>query len=110
MNLLLNAIDAIAQKNGPGEIHITTAVLKEQGAEPRVTVSIRDTGTGIPPDKVKRIFDPFYTTKPVGKGTGLGLSISHGIVEKHGGKISVDSTAGEGSTFTVELPIGPRAG
>ncbi len=108
MNILVNAIDAIAQKGGRGEIDITTAVVREEGADPRVRISIRDTGTGIAPDKLKRIFDPFYTTKPVGKGTGLGLSISHGIVEKQGGRIYAGSTPGKGTTFTVELPIGPR--
>jgi two-component system NtrC family sensor kinase len=74
-----------------------------------VSVSIRDTGTGIEPAKLPRIFDPFFTTKDVGEGTGLGLSISHGIVTKHGGTIQVESKPGEGSAFTVELPVGPRA-
>jgi len=58
---------------------------------------------------VKRIFDPFFTTKPIGKGTGLGLSVSHGIVEKHGGTLRVESVPGQGTTLTVELPLGPRA-
>jgi two-component system NtrC family sensor kinase len=109
MNLLSNAIDAIEQKGEPGEIFVKTAVIKDDGEAPRVSVSVRDTGTGIPPDKIKRVFDPFFTTKPVGHGTGLGLSVSHGIVTKHGGTIRVESRPGEGSTFTVELPIGPRA-
>lgn len=70
-----------------------------------VTIAIEDTGVGIPADRIAKIFDPFYTTKPVGKGTGLGLSVSYGIVEKHGGRIEVDSEPGNGSRFTIWLPI-----
>src|SRR3990172_8790932 len=109
MNLLTNAIDAINAKGGEGDIHVSTSVVEDPVGERRVSVAIRDTGTGIPPEKVKRIFDPFFTTKPVGRGTGLGLSVSHGIVEKHGGAIRVESVPGQGSTLTVELPLGPRA-
>ena len=64
-----------------------------------------DTGGGIPPEELTKLFDPFYTTKPVGQGTGLGLSISHGIVQKHNGAIEVESEVGKGTTFTVRLPI-----
>ena len=70
-----------------------------------MTVSIRDSGPGIPPDQRKKIFDPFFTTKPVGVGTGLGLSISHGIIERHGGKIEVESSPETGTSFTVTLPV-----
>lgn len=66
---------------------------------------MRDSGCGIPPDELRRVFDPFFTTKPVGSGTGLGLSISYGIVERHGGRIEVDSTPGQGSEFRVWLPL-----
>ena len=97
MNLLTNAADAI---EGEGDIWITTAVEDEI-----VRVSIRDSGAGIDPENLKQIFDPFFTTKDVGKGTGLGLSISYGIVEKHGGKIEVESKVGEGTTFTVVVPV-----
>jgi two-component system NtrC family sensor kinase len=69
-------------------------------------VEVKDTGPGIPPANQDRIFDPFYTTKPVGKGTGLGLSICYGIIKKMGGDISVHSVMDEGTTFTVEIPIG----
>jgi two-component system NtrC family sensor kinase len=68
-------------------------------------VAIRDDGCGIPADTIGRVFDPFYTTKDVGEGTGLGLSISHGIVEAHGGRLDVHSTPGEGTTFSVVLPV-----
>ena len=64
-------------------------------------------GEGIPEENLTRIFDPFFTTKDVGKGTGLGLATSYGIIESHGGKISVKSKIGEGTTFAIELPIHP---
>jgi len=69
-----------------------------------VWIAFTDTGEGIPPENLSRIFEPFYTTRL--KGTGLGLSISHGIVERHGGCIEVESEVGRGSTFTVWLPVG----
>ena len=99
MNLLVNAAQAI---DGRGTITITTGREGEQ-----VFVAVRDTGSGIAPDKLNRIFDPFFTTKPVGTGTGLGLSVSYSIVERHGGRIAVDSTVGEGTEFTVWLPVRP---
>jgi two-component system NtrC family sensor kinase len=70
-----------------------------------VEIGIADTGHGIPPEHLERIFDPFYTTKEVGKGTGLGLSVSQGIVARHGGSIRVQSRVGKGSTFTIWLPL-----
>jgi two-component system NtrC family sensor kinase len=72
-----------------------------------VWIEIEDTGCGIPEQIRTRIFDPFYTTKPVGKGTGLGLSISYGIIQKHGGRIDLESEVGKGSTFRIFLPIKP---
>jgi two-component system, NtrC family, sensor kinase len=98
MNLLVNAAQAIGTL--AGEVRIATRC---EGRT--VMISVSDTGAGISPDELTRIFDPFFTTKPVGEGTGLGLSISHGIVERHGGKIEVESAAGRGTTFTVSLPI-----
>jgi signal transduction histidine kinase len=68
-------------------------------------VYVSDSGVGIPPENLERIFDPFFTTKEVGQGTGLGLSISYGIVEKHNGRIEVESVPGKGSTFTLLLPM-----
>jgi two-component system NtrC family sensor kinase len=97
MNLLVNAAQAIDQK---GRI-----TLKSGSCEDKVWVSVSDTGSGIPPEIMARIFDPFFTTKPIGKGTGLGLSVSYGIIEKHGGKIEVASQPGQGTTFTVWLPV-----
>ncbi|TXR54097.1 sensor histidine kinase [Reinekea thalattae] len=73
--------------------------------EDNVEVSIADTGMGIAPEKLKEIFEPFYTTKPVGKGTGIGLAITKSIVERHHGVIEVESTLGEGTTFYILLPI-----
>jgi signal transduction histidine kinase/ligand-binding sensor domain-containing protein len=97
MNLLLNAIDAIEDK---GTITIGTS--KADGS---IQVSIKDTGRGIPEDIQSKIFDPFFTTKDVGKGTGLGLSICHSIIEKHKGKIEVQSETGKGSEFMILLPV-----
>jgi len=98
MNLLVNAAQALSAKGG--EVRISTLVEEES-----VTIAIADTGGGIQPENLNRIFEPFYTTKPVGEGTGLGLSISFGIVERHGGTIAVDTRLHEGTTFTVTLPI-----
>jgi two-component system NtrC family sensor kinase len=98
MNLLVNAAQAIDAAGG--EVCITTRC---EGGTVRVLIS--DTGGGIAPEYLSKIFDPFFTTKPVGEGTGLGLSTSYGIVERHGGKISVESRLGEGTTFTVVLPV-----
>ena len=97
MNLLVNAAQAIEDS---GEVTIST-----RRDERFAYVEIRDSGSGIPEDKLGSIFDPFFTTKPVGSGTGLGLSISYGIVKDHGGDISVESEVGVGSTFTVTLPL-----
>jgi len=69
---------------------------------------ISDTGKGIAAEALGRVFDPFYTTKPVGKGTGLGLSLAWSIVARHGGKIEVASEVGKGTTFTVTLPVEPK--
>ena len=99
LNLLLNAVDA-SSKGDRIQILILPA------DNPRyVAVKVIDTGTGIPEHILMSIFDPFFTTKEKGKGTGLGLSVSQGIVGKHGGRIRVASKEGEGTTFTVTLPI-----
>jgi two-component system NtrC family sensor kinase len=98
VNIIMNAVDAM---EGGGTLTITTQSSSNASS---LEVSFRDTGCGIAPDALDRIFEPFYTTKAVGHGTGLGLSISYGIVEKHGGTIRVHSRVGEGSTFVVVLP------
>jgi len=95
-NLILNARDAMP-KGG----WLTLATRAEDDA---VVVEIRDTGHGIKPEHVRRIYDPFFTTKGIGRGTGLGLSISFGIVQEHGGAIFVESVPGQGTTFQVALP------
>ena len=95
-NLILNARDAMP-KGG----WLTLATRAEDDA---VVVEVRDTGHGIKPEHVRRIYDPFFTTKGIGRGTGLGLSISFGIVQEHGGAIFVESVPGQGTTFQVALP------
>jgi two-component system NtrC family sensor kinase len=104
LNIILNAIDATEQG---GHITITTALSYSPDAEGKrgLEISIADTGQGIAPEHLDKLFDPFFTTKEVGKGTGLGLSVSQGIVERHGGTIRVQSAVGEGSTFTIWLPL-----
>jgi len=97
MNLLVNAAQAVGET---GEVSISTQLDGDS-----IVVVIRDNGIGIPKDQLSKIFDPFFTTKPVGVGTGLGLSMSYGIVERHGGRISVQSKVNQGTTFTVRIPI-----
>jgi signal transduction histidine kinase len=97
LNLLMNACDALGEK---GTIRIRT---RRRGEGVRLEFS--DDGPGIPPESLSRIFDPFYTTKPVGAGTGLGLSLSHSIIERHGGRLAVDSEVGVGTTFAIDLPV-----
>jgi signal transduction histidine kinase len=100
MNLLENAVEAIRAAARPGVIRLRTRV--EAGA---VNIEIEDNGIGIPPENLGKIFDPGFTTKGVRVGTGLGLPICYQIVEAHGGRIEVESRLGEGSRFTVTLPM-----
>jgi len=97
LNLLVNAAQAIRER---GVITIRTGCDGEW-----VWLAFSDSGCGIAPEVVPRIFEPFFTTKPVGSGTGLGLSLSYGIVQRHGGRLEVDSRPGEGATFTIRLPL-----
>ena len=98
-NLILNSKDAIKQAGRNGLIEIKTA---EQNGSVQIVVS--DNGSGISKENLGKIFDPFFTTKELGKGTGLGLAVTFGIVEKHKGRIDVDSDPGHGTKFTVSLP------
>jgi len=95
--LLLNARDAIPDG---GRITISTSS-SEDGS---LTIEVADTGVGIAPENVAKIYDPFYTTKGVGRGTGLGLAVSYGIVQEHTGHISVESTPGQGTSFRITSP------
>jgi two-component system, sporulation sensor kinase E len=98
MNLLVNAHQAI---EGDGRVEVSTACAEGE----MVSITVRDTGSGIPPEAMDRIWDPFFTTKEVGKGVGLGLALTYNIVKRNGGDIRVESRVGEGSRFTVTLPI-----
>lgn len=97
MNLLINACQSVV---GRGEV-----IIRSEADADQVTLRIRDTGSGIEPSVLPRIFEPYFSTKSAADGTGLGLPITKRIVEKHGGRLEVESTLGEGTTFTVVLPI-----
>lgn len=99
VNLVTNAAHALEQRGGVVTLELAPA------AGGRVAARVRDDGPGMPPEVKGRAFEPFFTTKPNGKGSGLGLSIVQGIVARHGGAIAVESAPGEGSTFTVTLPV-----
>ncbi len=106
MNILANAADAIGTRHG--NIWIVTRA--HDGGAPgeaagTVTIAIRDDGAGMPPEVCAKVFEPFFTTKAVGQGTGLGLSVSYGIVTRHHGTLSVESTPGGGATFAITLPV-----
>jgi C4-dicarboxylate-specific signal transduction histidine kinase len=103
INLLTNARDAL-ETSERKEVSIACSVGED------VVIVLRDTGPGIPEGLEQRIFDPFFTTKDVGSGTGLGLSITYGIVQEHGGEITVENTPGEGAAFTIALPLAFDAG
>jgi two-component system, NtrC family, sensor kinase len=100
LNLFLNARDAMPRG---GWLSVSTRVDGDH-----TVVEIADTGSGIPPEQLARIYDPFFTTKAIGRGTGLGLSITYGIVQEHDGTIRCDSVVGQGTRFTVTLPLAPR--
>ncbi len=100
MNLMVNAAQAM---NSRGDLFITTRLDGDWAV-----VLFRDNGPGIPEDVLTKIFDPFFTTKSVGEGTGLGLSIVHGIIERHGGELKVESRIGNGTLFTIKLPLAKR--
>jgi len=97
INLLINAGHAVGK-------HGTITIKAFTNIENQVLVAIKDNGPGIDQDTLTKIFNPFFTTKPVGEGTGLGLSVSYGIITNHGGDITVESTPGKGTVFTIILP------
>jgi len=97
LNLLVNACDAIEDQ---GKILVRTTNHGDG-----IRIEITDDGPGISEEMMSRIFDPFFTTKPIGVGTGLGLSLSHGIIERHAGRLSVESERGVGTSFLVDLPL-----
>jgi signal transduction histidine kinase len=101
VNLLTNAHHAMKKTDGPKHIAITSRFDVARG---RAQVAVADTGPGIPPEIQQKVFEPFFTTKPLGQGTGLGLSLCRGIVEQHGGTVTLTSAPGRGTTFLVELP------
>ena len=113
VNLCTNAAHAMNGSGGVIELNITTKVIgidpitsfSDLPQGPYAELTISDTGHGIPNDVIKRVFDPYFTTKEPGKGTGMGLSVVHGIVKSHGGIIKVDSRVGSGSVFTVYVPL-----
>ncbi|WP_138464453.1 ATP-binding protein [Poseidonocella sp. HB161398] len=100
LNLINNAVQAMADSGTRGKLTLRTRLTSSD----TIRVEIRDNGPGIPDDVLPRIFDPFFTTKPVGDGTGMGLSICYRIIENHGGTITVNTTPGSGTVFTVTLP------
>jgi hypothetical protein len=97
LNLFLNARDAMPKGGW------LTIVTRDGASE--ATIEVADTGLGIPPDHLSRIYDPFFTTKEIGRGTGLGLSITYGILQEHGGNITCESKVGQGTRFTLTLPM-----
>ena len=101
LNLFLNARDAMPRG---GWLSVATRVDAD-----RVIVEIADTGSGIPSEQIARIYDPFFTTKSIGRGTGLGLSITYGIVREHDGTIDCESAVGQGTRFTLALPLAPAS-
>jgi two-component system NtrC family sensor kinase len=99
VNLMDNAADAMPDG---GTLTIQADPSPDRQS---VVVHVKDTGYGIPPENIKKLFSPFFTTKPVGQGTGLGLSIAYGVVKMHLGTIQVNSDVGKGTTFTITLPV-----
>src|SRR3984893_10722636 len=98
LNMVNNAVDAVLEGSTEGDIWVRTSVRGDQ-----LSVEFTDSGPGV--REPSRVFDPFYTTKPVGKGTGLGLSICYGIITEHGGTIRVRNVPTRGAAFTIELPF-----
>ena len=105
LNLIANARDAVEEGGGLKKELTITSRLSQDDKSPSVLVSIKDTGVGISPENLEKVFEPFFSTKPVGKGTGLGLSLCFGIAEAHGGRIDIKSRQGEGTEVVLALPV-----
>ncbi len=105
LNLILNAAQAIEEMRGDRSGKIGTITVRTRREDAFVTVSVADTGPGIPEEIRSRIFDPFFTTKEVGRGTGQGLALVYAIVERHGGEVYFETASGRGTVFTVKLPL-----
>lgn len=101
LNIITNAVHAMPERAEPGVIQLRTST----EGDDMVRIDIQDNGKGIPSDVLPKVFDPFFTTKPIGEGTGMGLSISYKIIQEHGGRIDVDSVTGQGTTFSIYLPL-----
>jgi PAS domain S-box-containing protein len=115
MNLCTNSAYAMREKGGVLDVGLSEFSVSSSNGNPDgikpglyLRLEVRDTGSGIPPEIVDRIFDPFFTTKKPGEGTGLGLSVVHGIVKQHEGYITVESNTGEGTSFSIYLPMVPE--
>jgi len=104
VNILKNAAHAM-DNQGDIRVSIEKAVMPEAPDQLALRISIQDSGAGMAPEVAQKVFEPFFTTKDISEGTGLGLSSVHGIIESHGGEISVTSTVGEGSDFVIYLPV-----
>jgi signal transduction histidine kinase len=106
LNLFNNAFYAVNEiKKQLQDGYEPTVVVNTRNLKDKVEISVKDNGIGMPQKVLDKVFQPFFTTKPTGQGTGLGLSLSYDIVKAHGGELKVESTEGEGATFTISLPV-----
>jgi signal transduction histidine kinase len=102
-NLVQNGMDSI---QGQGEVTVSAGIAAAEGW---VILRVRDTGSGMPPEVIKQLFTPFFTTKQLGKGTGMGLAIVYGVVKMHSGDVTVESAVGKGTSFLIRLPLVEKA-
>ena len=106
LNLFNNAFYAVMEKKRQvSDTYEPTVSVSTKRLNNKVEIHVRDNGVGIPSKVVEKIFQPFFTTKPTGQGTGLGLSLSYDVIKAHGGEVMINSKEGEGSEFTVLLPV-----